>query len=113
MNQVPCVVRLDHVCKGRHWRTVKAGHEDPVEIAVGIAAHESVARRKIKRLDGIALAVGQRRSRWAIGITRRAMALPALQLLEEFAAVQDAFDSDGSFRWDVQSGTGLFFGPAR
>src|SRR5277367_3011593 len=101
MNQVPRVVWLDHIRKGWHRRSVETGHEDAVQIAVGVAAHKPLARRKIKRLDGIALAVGQRRSRWTIGITRRAMALPALQLLEEFAAVQDAFDSDGSFRWDV------------
>src|SRR5580704_6487031 len=113
MHQVPRVVGLDHVRERRHRRSVETGHEDAVQIAVGVAAHKPLARRKIKRLDGIALAVGQRRSRWTIGISRRAMALPALQFLEEFAAVQNAFDSDGRFRRDVQRGPGLFLGPAR
>src|SRR5580698_10964300 len=63
MHQVPCVVRLDHIGKRRHRRSVQAGHEDPVEVAVRIAAHEPFARGKIKRLDGIALAIGQRGSR--------------------------------------------------
>src|SRR3984885_50486 len=51
MHQVPCVVGLDHIGKRRHRRSVEAGHEDPVQIAVRVAAHESVARGKIKRLE--------------------------------------------------------------
>src|SRR6202041_3029620 len=56
MHQVPCVVGLDHIGKRRHRRSVEAGHEDPVQIAVGIAAHEALARGKIERLDRITLA---------------------------------------------------------
>src|SRR6202041_8346 len=113
MHQIPRIVRLNHVRERRHRRSVEAGHEDAIQIAVSIAAHEPVAGRKIKRLDGIALAVGQSRSRWTIGITRRAVALPAFQLLEEFAAVQDAFNRDWRFRRYVERCPGLFFRPAR
>src|ERR1700730_12250299 len=72
MYQVPRVVRLDRVREGRHWRTIEAGHEDAIQIAVAIAAHKSLARRKIKGLDGIALAIRQRRSRGAVRVTLRA-----------------------------------------
>src|SRR5580704_1678532 len=55
MHQIPCVVGLDHVRERRHRRSIEAGHEDAVQISVGVAAHEPVARGKIKRLDRIAL----------------------------------------------------------
>src|ERR1700723_3059151 len=82
MHQVPCVVRLDHIRKRRHRRSVEAGHEDPVEVAVRVAAHEPVARGKIKRLDGKTLAVCEGRCRRTVRVTFGAMALPAFQLLE-------------------------------
>src|SRR5271156_3440096 len=47
MDQIPRVIGLNDVREGRHRRSVEASHEDPVQIAVSIPAHEPVARRKI------------------------------------------------------------------
>ena len=41
VDEIPSVVRLDHVGERRHGRAIDAGHEDLVDILVGRAALEA------------------------------------------------------------------------
>src|ERR1022692_2968701 len=50
-NQVPRLIGLDVVSKRRHRSAVQAGHENPVNILIGVAAFWARSIRKVKGLD--------------------------------------------------------------
>src|SRR5271170_1662676 len=97
MHEVPGVIRLDHIGKRRHRRTIKTSHENAIEILIGLAALETRARREVVRADRIVLAVGERCRGGAIPMPGWAMTLPAFQLLEKLSSMEDAFDGHGRF----------------
>src|SRR6266478_256017 len=108
MNQVPGLFRLDHVGERRHWRAVQPGHKNFVEVMVGRTALEARAHCEIVGTNRLIVAIGQGRCRRAIAASFRAMALPALQLLEKLLAVLNRFDTELRLGWDINRITGLF-----
>ena len=59
VNQIPGLFGLDYVGKGRHRRSVDAGHEDFVEIAIAGTALETVTGIKVVRADRLIVAIGK------------------------------------------------------
>src|ERR1700691_1400752 len=58
-NQIPSLLRFDIVGEGGHGSAVQTGHEDAVNIAIGVAALWPGALGKVESLDGAAQIVGE------------------------------------------------------
>ena len=101
VHEVPGILRLDNIDKGRHRCTVQAGHKNLVEVLIGHSALEARASGKVVRADGLIVAVGEGRSRWAVPEAFLTVALPAFQLLEEFLAMLDALHGELRLRWNT------------
>ena len=116
MDEIPGVVRLNHVSKGRHGRAVQAGHEDRVDILVGAAALEArifSAQSKVVGTDRIVFAVGEGRGGRTVALPVRTMALPAFEFGEERFAMGNALDGDRRLRRNSDWRAGFFVLPAR
>ena len=98
VDEIPGVVRLDHVSERRHGRAVHAGHEDLVDILVGVAALEArvtLARGEVVGTNRQIFAVGESRGRWTVALPVRTVTLPAFELGEERFAVGNALEVTG------------------
>ena len=76
VNQIPRVIRLDHIRKGRHRCPVNARHEDLIKILVRRTALEA------RIVGGVSEVVGPNRLLFAVsqGRSRRPVAAPLLAL---------------------------------
>src|SRR5438477_7356319 len=90
VHEVPSVVGLNDVGKGRHRRAVQTSHKNLVEVLIGRSTFKARASSKVIGPDWLVVAVGERRSRWAVAEAFLTVALPAFQLLEEFLSMLDA-----------------------
>src|SRR6202030_3041927 len=113
MDQVPGVVRLDNVGKGRHRRSIPAGHENAVEILIGFAALETGTSGKVIRMNRVVLAVGKRRSRRTVAMSLGSVTLPAFHFLEKFPAMKNAFNRYRCFCGNVDRRARFLGLPAR
>src|SRR5216683_4728509 len=100
MHQVPGLFGLNHIGEGSHLRAVQTGHKDAVQLLIGSAALGAVGARKVVWPNRLVVAIGQGRSGWTITTAFLSVALPAFELLEEFAAVLDALDGQLRFSRD-------------
>src|ERR1700693_5295516 len=96
MNQIPRLGRFEVVGEGRHWSPIETGHEDAVQILIGLPTLEACSGRKIVRPDGVVLAVGEGGGRRAISVTGRSMTFPAFHFLEKRPAMKNALYRRGS-----------------
>src|SRR5260370_13845614 len=114
MDEVPGVVRLNHVREGGHWSAVHAGHEDFIDILVGAAALESrivLAQGKVVGTNRLIFAVGEGRGGRAVALPVRTVTLPAFELGEERFAVGNAIDSNRGLDGNLDLFAGSFFFP--
>src|SRR5208283_1246867 len=112
MNEIPGIVRLNYVGEGWHRRAIQTGHEDLVDILVGLAALEArivATGREVVGADRIVLAVGESRGGGAIALTMCAMTFPALQFGEECLAVGNALERNGGLWRNRDRRAGFFF----
>src|ERR1700677_199893 len=91
-NQIPSLLGFDVVGEGGHGSAVQTGHEDAVNIAIGVAAFGPGTFGKVKGSDGAAEIIGEGSSGGTVGHTLDAVALPALHSGEHIAA---GFDGPG------------------
>src|ERR1700676_2586828 len=114
MYEIPGVVRLDHVRERRHGRAVQAGHEDLVDILVGVAALEArvtLSRGEIVGTNRLILAVGEGRGRRTVALPMRTMTLPAFELGEERFAVGNTLHGDRRLGRNLDRVAGFFLLP--
>src|SRR6476661_2353899 len=100
MHQIPRIGGLDLVGERWHRSSIQTGHEDPIQILVGLPALEPRSSGEVVGPDRDVFAVGQRRGRRPVPETRRSMALPAFHLLEQLPAMKNAFRGCRSLRWN-------------
>ena len=93
-HQVPGLIGLDVVRKRRHRSAVQTSHEDPVNVLIGVATFWASSIGEVKRRDGTTEIILQGGSRWPVGHTLDAMALPALHAGEYITPGLDALGSD-------------------
>src|SRR5713226_2906525 len=111
-NQVPRLVGLDIVSEGRHGSAIQAGHEDAVNILIGVAAFGPGAVCEVEGCDRTSEIILKGCSRRPVGHALHAVALPALHPGKYVAACLDALSSDGRFGRDRNGRSRLFVGPA-
>src|SRR6266851_4666765 len=95
-HQVPGLVGLHVVGKRRHRRTVEAGHEDTIEVAVFSAALEPGLVVKVERLDRPVLIIRQGIGGRTVPSALNPVTLPALQFLKHRLPSLDPVRGD---RW--------------
>src|SRR5271156_226057 len=111
-DQIPSFLRFDVVGKGGHGSAVQSGHENPINVAIGVAALGPGTFGKVKGGDGAAEIIGEGSSRGTVGHTLDAVALPALHSGEHIAAGFDALRGDFGFGRDRNGDSRLFVRPA-
>src|SRR5512132_2245821 len=100
MHEIPGFGWLQVIHEGWHRSTVQAGHENLVEILIGVSALEAAAGCKIVWPDWIVFAIGKRCRRRSIAVSGRTVTLPALHPLEDRPSAKNALDRAGSLYWN-------------
>src|SRR6267154_3386939 len=72
-DQIPGLVGLDIVGERRHRSTIQAGHEDSVNVAIGVAALGTSALGKVVGRDRTAEIIGKSCGGRAVGLTEYAV----------------------------------------
>src|SRR5579871_179736 len=112
-HEIPGLVGLDVICEGRHGRAVETGHEDLVDITIGVAALGPRSLGEVVRLNGTAKIILQSGGGRSVGLALHAMALPALGAGKHFAAGLNALGSDLGLGRNGDRGAGLIAHKAR
>ena len=113
MHQIPRFRRLEIVGERGHRRAIDTGHEDPVEILVGLSTLEAGTGGEVVRHDPVVLAVHEGGSGGTITPPGGAMALPAFHPLERRPTPEDALDGRGRLSRDHDRRAGALHGPPR
>src|ERR1700692_3365263 len=116
MNQIPGVVRLNHIGKGGHRRASHTGDEDFVNIPVSVAAFKTriiFAQREVVRTNRLVLAVSQCCGGWTVAFAVRTMTLPAFELGEECLTVGNALQGNRRLGRNLDGRASLLSIPAR
>src|SRR5882672_1567057 len=113
VHQIPSLFGFDVVRKRGHGRSVKPRHKNTVEILVGRAALEPLARREIVRPNRISLGVGKCQGGGAIPAAFGSMALPALYFVKQLPPMQNALDGRRGFWRNGDRCAGLLGLPSR
>src|ERR1039457_1932408 len=114
MYKIPGIVGLNYVREGRHWGSVYAGHENLVDVFIGVAAFEArvvLAGREVIGANRIVFAVGQSSSGRTVALASRTMTLPAFELGKERLTMRNAVEGNRGLRRDLDRVAGFFLFP--
>src|ERR1700683_11862 len=112
-NQVPSLVGFDVVGKRRHGSAIQPGHEDPVNIQIGVAALRPRPVGKVEGCDRTAEIILKGRGGRSVGHALHTVALPALHPGKHIAPRLDALGGDLRLGRNLDGRSWFFAGPAR